>query len=127
MSNLPEVLIMKIFNYAFYPHEMPFCNTYRYNKVINKLPLICFNPDSYRIYQWSYDIWSDINGIEQRKLIIKSCTGQYGIPCYDGEGSLWDALGKPYLRFVYILKVFKWNFMEIEECTSNRIMTIEYS
>ena len=37
MSILPEDIITHIFNYAFYPHQMPLCKTYRYNKVLKNI------------------------------------------------------------------------------------------
>ena len=115
MSNLPEVLIIKIFNYVFYPHEMPFCKTYRYNKVIESLPLIEMNHNPYHIYHWYYDYYPNFNYLELRKQHL---TG-FGKPYIDDELRLMRNIAeKPYIIFSYVLRRFKNKaLVEINETT----------
>lgn len=119
MSNLPEVLIMKIFNYVFYPHQMPFCKTQRHNKVIENLPLVEMNHDPYHIYHWYYDYYPNHNYLEIRKQHL---TG-FGQPYIDNELRLMRIVPeKPYMIFSYVLRRFKNKaLVEIDETTNHLI------
>ena len=108
MSNLPEVLIQKIFNYAFYPHQMPFCKTQRYNKVIENLPIVEMNYGLYRIYHWYCDYYPNYNYSKLRKQHLTALRIMRNVP------------KKPYMIFSYVLRRFKNKaLVEIDETTNH--------
>lgn len=119
MASLPEVLIEKIFNYAFYPHEMPFCNTCRYNRVVENLPRLEMNHDPYRIFHWYYDYYPNYNYFKIRQ----QCLTGFGKPFLHDELRIMTNLDtKPYIIFSYILKRLRNKpAVEIREITNNKV------
>ena len=120
MSNLPEVLILKIFNYAFYPHQMPYYKTEKYNKAIETIPTLEMFHDPYRIYHWYYDYYPNFNYLKIRKQHL---TG-FGKPYIDEELRLMRSVPeKPYMIFSYVLRRFKNKpLVQIDETTSYNII-----